>query len=102
MRRNTQFPCPNLSEYFSASPRARAEKGLVWHERAGEAGRTVNTLSFHSFGHTLTSIMANAGVPVEVWQKFTGGASPEMNAHYTHHEIEALLSAIGKLPTVRL
>ena len=29
LRRNTQFPCPNLSEHFSASPRARAEKGRV-------------------------------------------------------------------------
>jgi hypothetical protein len=24
-----------------------------------------------------------------------------MNAHYTHHEIETLRSAIGKLPAVR-
>ena len=30
-----------------------------------------------------------------------GHASAEMNAHYTHHEIETLRSAIGKLPTVR-
>ena len=41
------------------------------------------------------------GVPVEVRQKFTGHASAEMNAHYTHHEIETLRSAIGKLPRVR-
>jgi len=34
--------------------------------------------------------MANAGVPVEVRQKFTGHASAEMNAHNTHHEIETL------------
>ncbi len=45
------------------------------------------------FRHTLTSIMANAGVPVEVRQKFTGHASAAMNAHYTHHEIETLCSA---------
>jgi len=46
-------------------------------------------------------LMANAGVPVEVRQKFTGHASAEMNVHYTHHEIETLRSAIGKLPTLR-
>ena len=76
-------------------------RGEAVHERAGEAGRTVNTLSFHGFRHTLTSLMANAGVPVEVQQKFTGYASPEMKAHYAHHEIETLRSAIGKLPTLR-
>jgi len=77
--------------------RARVS-GEVARERKGDAGRTVNTLSFHSLRHTLTSIMANAGVPVEVRQKFTGHASAEMNARYTHHEIETLRSAIGTIP----
>ena len=90
-----------LSMAFKRIMERAKVRGEVVHERAGEAGRTVNTLSFHSFRHTLTSIMANAGVPVEVRQKFTGHASAEMNAHYTHHEIETLRSAIGKLPTVR-
>lgn len=75
-------------------------RGEVARERSGEAGRTVNSLSFHSFRHTLTSIMANAGVPVEVRQKFTGHASAEMNQHYTHHEIATLRAAIEKLPDV--
>jgi len=74
--------------------------GEVVRQRRGEAGRTVNTLSFHSFRHTLTSIMANAGVPVEVRQKFTGHASPNMNQHYTHHEIATLRAAVKKLPSV--
>ena len=90
-----------LSMAFKRIMERAKVRGEVVHERAGEAGRTVNTLSFHSFRHTLTSIMANAGVPVEVRQKFTGHASAEMNAHYTHHEIETLRSAIGKLPTLR-
>ena len=44
--------------------------------------------------------MANAGVAVEVRQKFTGHASAEMNQHYTHHEIATLRAAIEKLPDV--
>jgi hypothetical protein len=44
--------------------------------------------------------MANAGVPVEVRQKFTGHASAEMNQHYTHHEISTLRAAVEKLPTL--
>jgi len=44
--------------------------------------------------------MANAGVPVEVRQKFTGHASAEMNQTYTHHEIDTLRAAIEKLPAL--
>ena len=80
--------------------RARV-RGEVVRERKGEKGRSVNALSFHSFRHTLTSIMANAGVPVEVRQKFTGHTSAEMNQHYTHHEIATLRAAIEKLPGLR-
>ena len=39
-------------------------------------GRTIRTLSFHSFRRTLRDIMANAGVPVDVRQKFTSQAQP--------------------------
>ena len=73
-------------------------RGEVVRERQGEKGRSVNSLSFDSFRHTLTSIMANAGVPVEVRQKFTGHPSAEMNQHYTHHEIATLRAAVEKLP----
>jgi integrase len=89
-----------LSMAFARIMERAKVRGEVARERAGEAGRTVNSLSFHSFRHTLTSIMANAGVPVEVRQKFTGHASAEMNQHYTHHEIETLRAAVEKLPTV--
>lgn len=89
-----------LSMAFARIMERSKVRGEVARERAGEAGRTVNSLSFHSFRHTLTSIMANAGVPVEVRQKFTGHASAEMNQHYTHHEIATLRAAIEKLPDV--
>jgi len=89
-----------LSMAFARIMERSKVRGEVARERAGEAGRTVNSLSFHSFRHTLTSIMANAGVPVELRQKFTGHASAEMNQHYTHHEIATLRAAIEKLPDV--
>ncbi len=38
---------------------------------------------------------------MEVRQKLTGHASAEMNARYTHHDIETLRWAIGTLPTLR-
>jgi integrase len=90
-----------LSAAFVRIMERACVRGEVVRERKGEKGRSVNTLTFHSFRHTLTSIMANAGVPVEVRQKFTGHASAEMNQHYTHHEIATLRAAIEKLPGLR-
>ena len=87
-----------LSMAFSRLMGRAKVHGELVRERQGESGRSVSTLSFHSLRHTLVSLMANAGVPVEVRQKFTGHASAEMNQHYTHHEIATLRSAIEKLP----
>jgi hypothetical protein len=44
---------------------------------------------------------ANTETPLPFHSSPVGLGPPEMNAHYTHHEIETLRSAIGKLPTVR-
>jgi integrase len=90
-----------LSMAFSRLMERAKVRGEIVHERRGESGRSVSTLSFHSLRHTLVSLMANAGVPVEVRQKFTGHASAEMNQHYTHTEIATLRDAIAKLPTLR-
>jgi integrase len=89
-----------LSTAFSRLMQRAKVRGEIVHEGRGEAGRSVSALSFHSLRHTLVSLMANAGVPVEVRQKFTGHASAEMNQHYTHHEIATLRDAIEKLPTL--
>src|SRR5262249_3355841 len=89
-----------LSMAFSRIMERAKVRGEVVRERVGDKGRSVNSLSFHSFRHTLTSIMANAGVPVEVRQKFTGHTSAEMNLHYTRHEIATLRAAVQKLPAV--
>ncbi len=87
-----------LSMAFGRIMERAKVRGDVVRERKGEKGRSVNALTFHSFRHTLTSIMANAGVPVEVRQKFTGHASAEMTLHYTHHDIATLRAAVEKLP----
>jgi integrase len=73
-------------------------------EGAGEtsAGRTGRALTFHSLRHTLTSIMHNAGVSVELRQLVTGHASAEMNRHYSHTDPETLRDALGKVPSLKL
>jgi integrase len=62
-------------------------KGRLLREANGE-GRSQSSLSVHSLRHGFVSAMANAGVAQELRQKLTGHASAEMNAQYTHHELE--------------
>ncbi len=79
---------------------ARAKiSGRIARERR-KHGRTVRTLTFHSLRHSFNSAMANAGVSQEVRQKLTGHTSAEMNKVYTHHEVEPLREAIGRIPAV--
>jgi len=70
-----------LSMAFARIMERAKIRGEVVRKRAGEKGRS-------------------AGVPNEVRQKFTGHTSPEMNQHYTHHEIATLRTAIEKLPNL--
>jgi integrase len=89
-----------LSMTFARIMERAKVRGEVVRERKGDKGRNVNALTFHSFRHTLTSIMANGGIAVEVRQKFTGHASAEMNQHYTHHEIDTLRAAVSIIPRI--
>jgi integrase len=74
-------------------------KGRLLREANGE-GRSQCSLSFHSLRHGFVSAMANAGVAQELRQKLTGHASAEMNAKYTHHELEPLRAAIAVIPRI--
>jgi integrase len=67
-------------------------------ERAGQAGRSLSALSFHSLRHSFNSALANAGVSQELRQKLTGHASALVNSRYTHHEIETLRQAVEAIP----
>ena len=72
----------------------------VAREAQGEKGRKVSALSFHSLRHSFNSALANAGVAPEIRAKFTGHASIEMNARYTHLELETLHAALAHVPTI--
>jgi integrase len=64
--------------------------------------RASSELSFHSLRHTFNSGLANSGVIPEVRQKLTGHATTEMNAVYTHHDVEPLRDAVHLLPTLKI
>ena len=55
----------------------------------GKQGRTFLKLAFHSFRHTFTRALANAGIPEEVRQKLTGHADAAIHQKCTHLEFAA-------------
>jgi integrase len=74
-------------------------KGRLLREASG-VGRSQSSLTFHSLRLGFVSAMANAGVAQELRQKLTGHASAEMNAQYTHHELESLRAAVSVIPSI--
>jgi integrase len=71
-------------------------------EGVTSAGRTGRAHTFHSLRHTLTSILHNAGVAVELRQLVTGHATAEMNMHYSHTEVQTLRDALDKVPSLSI
>jgi integrase len=61
-------------------------------------GRTVHARGFHSLRHTFTSWLANEDVPEELRMRMTGHSSSDVHQGYSHHEVETLARAVGKLP----
>lgn len=74
--------------------------GIEGKRTKASGGRTLSSLSFHSLRHSFNSELANRGIAQEVRQKLTGHTSVEMNAQYTHHELEALRAAVAAIPTI--
>jgi len=74
--------------------------GIEGKRTEASGGRKLSSLSFHSLRHSFNSAMANAGVSQEVRQKLTGHSSAEMNAQYTHHELEPLRAAVALIPSL--
>jgi integrase len=88
-----------LSKRFSElMTLANIDRGLL-RER-DKSGRSVSSLSFHSLRHSLTSILANAGVAEEMRMALTGHKERAVHQRYTHRELQRLADAIGMLPRV--
>ncbi len=86
-----------LSEGFK---RIARKAGVDTQSVKGAGKRNVCKRSFHALRHSFNSALANAGVDQELRMKLTGHASKEMNRGYTHHELETLRAAVGKLPAL--
>ena len=91
--------CGLSMEFKEVMRKAEVTSGTVYADAVGK-GRKVADRSFHSLRHSFNSALANAGVSQEVRQKLTGHSSAEMNALYTHHELEVLRIAVVALPGI--
>lgn len=84
-----------------------AKAGLVSkrpHRKSGRESannaRRASELTFHSFRHTLTSMLKNAGVSASIAEEIVGHDSAEINRIYTHFESKTLKVAMESLPDV--
>lgn len=85
--------------------RLLAGLGLVPRGNVARAGavagrRRVNELSFHSFRHTATSMLKNAGVSDSVTRDIVGHESQAVSEQYTHIDEATKRAAMEKLPGI--
>ena len=83
------------SELFKTIVR---QAGIDLQTVRGLGKRMQSRRTFHALRHSFTSALANAGVAPELRMKLTGHKSESIHAGYTHHELEVLRAAVGKLP----
>jgi integrase len=70
-------------------------------EKDGDSRRrSASGLTYHSFRHTLTSMLKNAGVSASIAEEIVGHDSAEMNRIYTHMENKTLREAMDRLADV--
>ncbi len=103
------FLCPTLGG-VKAGDRAKLSKEFAAilaaagiDRRAGKEkhgmGRTFYRLGFHSLRHTFTSMLADAGVSIELRAKLTGHSTLAMNDLYTHVADDTKRQAIESIPS---
>jgi integrase len=104
------FVCPTLGG-VKAGDRAKLSKEFAAilgaagiDRRAGQKkrgkGRTFHRLGFHSLRHTFNSMMADAGVSIELRSKLTGHSTLAMNDRYTHLADATMRRAIEAIPSL--
>lgn len=84
-----------LSSYFTRNvlPDAQVPK-------EARDGDIVSSRSFHCLRHTLTTELANRGIPSEVRQRITGHESAKVHKRYTHIELGTMREALANIPKV--
>lgn len=91
-----------LSSQFKRIMERAQIGGRILRAATGQ-GRKQSSLSFHSLRRGFVSALANAGVASDLRQKLAGHTDSKSHARYSHHEIDAMRSAIATsipVPTI--
>jgi integrase len=91
-------PKTGLSAEFNGICEAAGVDRILARSKEDDAPRNVYRKGFHSFRHSCTSWLANAGVPDDVRMAITGHSDKETHGRYTHHSLGTLKDAVDKLP----
>lgn len=70
------------------------------HGKGRNARRKCSEISFHSFRHTATSLLKNAGVPQSVVMDIVGHESKAISQVYTHVGDEEKRKAVSTFPSI--
>jgi integrase/recombinase XerD len=97
------FVMPTLAHKNHGGRMGLSRSFLELMRKAGVAAEDSkgNQRSFHSLRHGFTSRLANAGISPELRMKLTGHKSAKVHEGYTHHEMQTLAAAVGKLPSLQ-
>ena len=90
-----------LSSQFKRIMEQAQIGGRILRAATGQ-GRKQSSLSFHSLRHSFVSALANAGVASDLRQKLAGHTDSKSHARYSHHEIDAMRSAVATVPSLEL
>jgi integrase len=88
-----------LSKQFDALMSRAGVAGRILRQKKGK-GRTVRSLSFHSFRHTVASSIFNAEAIKEVQRRVTNHARGGVLEGYTHAELELKKQAVTLIPRI--
>ena len=86
-----------LSETFKKIMR---KAGVDSQTVKGKGNQMFSKRSFHALRHSFTSALANQNVPSELRMKLTGHSTEGEHKKYTHHEMDNLRAAMGKIPSL--
>ena len=92
-----------LSRAFEAIMRRAGIEGRLIRKRSGDKGRSLRSLSFHSFRHSAASSVFNQAALKEITRRVTNHAAGGVVDRYIHHDLEAIREAtklIPRLPTI--
>lgn len=92
------------NQFYELLARAGLVRRRSHSKAAGGPGRSgkrkVSEISFHSFRHTATSLLKNAGVPQSVVMDIIGHESKAVSQVYTHVGEKEKRIAVASLPSI--